>query len=225
MKRLKFKGKKIEKNKFKGEETLTVKNKVVIDEFNQEYDGFVDVVTGRPHGEGTLTVRKKDKTLWKIEEGIWQNGFLTEGSETTYFLHDDRNFIKKEIGKWRFDKDKNFCEECISGKGEELYYRTKKDLKDNKYFGYIKGTFDNGSLLKGEVYNASLIKYSDEDFVKKIIVKGKGEMCSKAVAVSNILTERMLKETAKFGKIDVDSEMLDDGQLISTIKLAIVMTD
>ena len=60
---------------------------------------------------------------------------------------------------------------------------------------------------------------------KKIIVKGKGEMCSKAVAVSNILTERMLKETAKFGKIDVDSEMLDDGQLISTIKLAIVMTD
>ena len=60
---------------------------------------------------------------------------------------------------------------------------------------------------------------------KKIIVKGKGEMCSKAVAVSNILTERMLKETAKFEKIDVDSEMSDDGQLISTIKLAIVMTD
>jgi hypothetical protein len=68
MKRLKFKGKEIEKNKFKGEETLTVKNKVVIDEFNQEYDGFVDVVTGRPHGEGTLTVRKKDKTLWKIDK-------------------------------------------------------------------------------------------------------------------------------------------------------------
>ena len=60
---------------------------------------------------------------------------------------------------------------------------------------------------------------------KKIIIKGKGEMCSKAVAVSNILTERMLKETAKFGKIDVDSEMLDDGQLISTIELVIVMTD
>ena len=60
---------------------------------------------------------------------------------------------------------------------------------------------------------------------KKIIVKGKGEMCSKAVAVSNILTERMLKEAAKFGKIDVDSEMSDDGQLISTIKLSIVMTD
>ena len=60
---------------------------------------------------------------------------------------------------------------------------------------------------------------------KKIVVEGKGEMCSKAVAVFNILTERMLKETAKIGKIDVDSEMLDDGRLISTIKLAIVMTD
>lgn len=66
------------------------------------------------------------------------------------------------------------------------------------------------------------------EIIKKnrmVTVKGKGEMCSKAVAVSNILTERMLKETVKFGKIDVDSEMLDDGQLISTIKLAIVMTD
>ncbi|MFL2888180.1 MAG: hypothetical protein ACJZ3C_04265 [Pelagibacteraceae bacterium] len=175
MKRLKFKGKKIEKNKFKGEETLTVKNNVVIDEFNQEYDGFVDVDTGRPHGEGTLTVRKKDKTLWKIEEGIFQDGRLTEGSETTYCLHDDRNFIKKEIGKWRFDKDKNFCEEFMSGKGEELYYRTEKDLKDNKYFGYVKGIFDDGSLLKGEVYNAYLIEYSDADFVKKIIVKGKSK--------------------------------------------------
>ena len=60
---------------------------------------------------------------------------------------------------------------------------------------------------------------------KKIVVEGKGEMCSKAVAVFNILTERMLKETAKIGKIDVDSEMLDDGRLISTIKLAIIMTD
>jgi hypothetical protein len=163
---MKFKGKEIEKNKFKN---------VVNEEFNQEYDGFVDVVTGRPHGEGTLTVRKKDKTLWKIEEGIFQDGFLTEGSETTYCLHDDRNFIKKEIGKWRFDKDKNFCEEFMSGKGEELYYRTEKDLKDNKYFGYVKGIFDDGSLLKGEVYNAYLIEYSDADFVKKIIVKGKSK--------------------------------------------------
>ena len=80
---------------------------------------------------------------------------------------------------------------------------------------------DNDEPIMNIAFNALEIIRKN----KKIIVKGKGEMCSKAVAVSNILTERMLKETAKFGKIDVDSEMLDDGQLISTIKLAIVMTD
>jgi len=80
---------------------------------------------------------------------------------------------------------------------------------------------DNDEPIMNIAFNALEIIRKN----KKIIVKGKGEMCSKAVAVSNILTERMLKETAKFGKIDVDSEMSDDGQLISTIKLAIVMTD
>ena len=80
---------------------------------------------------------------------------------------------------------------------------------------------DNDEPIMNIAFNALEIIRKN----KKIIVKGKGEMCSKAVAVSNILTERMLKETAKFEKIDVDSEMLDDGQLISTIKLSIVMTD
>ena len=80
---------------------------------------------------------------------------------------------------------------------------------------------DNDEPIMNIAFNALEIIRKN----KKIIVKGKGEMCSKAVAVSNILTERMLKEAAKFGKIDVDSEMSDDGQLISTIKLAIVMTD
>ena len=80
---------------------------------------------------------------------------------------------------------------------------------------------DNDAPIMNIAFNALEIIRKN----KKIIVKGKGEMRSKAVAVSNILTERMLKETAKFEKIDVDSEMLDDGQLISTIKLAIVMTD
>ena len=74
------------------------------------------------------------RSVWKTIEfdpNIFQNGFLIEGSETTYHLNSDRNCIIKEIGKWRFDNDKNFCEEYISGKGEELYYRSEKDLKDN----------------------------------------------------------------------------------------------
>ena len=80
---------------------------------------------------------------------------------------------------------------------------------------------DNDEPIMNIAFNALEIIRKN----KKIIVEGKGEMCSKAVAVSNILTERMLKETTKFEKIDVDSEMSDDGQLISTIKLSIVMTD
>ena len=165
----KFKGKEIEKSKHKNG--------------NVEYDGFIDVNSNRPHGKGVCITRNENKTIKEIEEGIFQNGLLTEGSETYYALHNDRsyikkenrNFISKEIGKWRFDKDKNFCEEYISGKGEFLYYRTEKDLKNNKYFGYIKGTFDNGSLLKGEIYNAFEIGHSEADFVKKIIVKRKSE--------------------------------------------------
>ena len=165
----KFKGNEIEKSKHKNG--------------NVEYDGFIDVNSNRPHGKGVCITRNENKTINIIEEGIFQNGLLTEVSETYYALHNDRsyikkenrNFISKEIGKWRFDKDKNFCEEFISGKGEFLYYRTEKDLKKNKYFGYIKGTFDNGSLLKGEIYNAFEIGYSEADLVKKIIVKRKSE--------------------------------------------------
>jgi DNA-binding protein len=95
------------------------------------------------------------------------------------------------------------------------------DIKDN-----------NSSSLTGEIFHLD----NDEPLMKiafdvleiikknkKITINGKGEMCSKAVAVSNIVIEQMLKKTAKFEKIDVDSEMSDDGQLISTIKLVIVM--
>ena len=88
MKRLKFKGKEIEKSKFK---SLNFKS------LNEEYDGFVDVDTGCPHGEGTLTVRNKDKTLWQIEEGIWQNGFLTEGIFVkNVYLAKVKNFITEQ---------------------------------------------------------------------------------------------------------------------------------
>jgi hypothetical protein len=156
MKRLKFKGKEIEKSKSKNG--------------NNEYDGFIDVDSGLPHGKGVFIKRNQDKIIKLIEEGIWQNGFLTEGSEVDYLWSKD--YIKKEIGKWRFDKDKNFCEEFISGKGAELYYRTEKDLKNNKYFGYVKGTFDNGILIKGEILNPSLINYTEEKGVKKIIYDG-----------------------------------------------------
>ena len=184
MKRLKFKGKEIEKSKHKNG--------------NGEYDGFIDVDSEFPHGKGVFIKRNQDKTIYLIEEGIFQNGFLTEGSETTYFLHDDRNYIKKEIGKWRFDKDKNFCEEGISGKGAELYYRTEKDLKNNKYFGHVKGIFDNGTLIKGEVNNAFLIDYSDADFIKRILIKGKSKNCK---SKNYLFSDSHMRQNLKIGEI------------------------
>jgi DNA-binding protein len=58
-----------------------------------------------------------------------------------------------------------------------------------------------------------------------IIIKGKGELCYNAVSISNIITENILKGNSKIQNITVDSEILDDGQMISTIKLVLKKTN
>ena len=137
--------------------------------YNEKYVGDKDE-QGLPNGKGILTIKyNNDNSIFKIEEGIWKNGFLVEGSETTYLLDTDRNFIKKEIGKWKYREEDNHCDEFISGEGEELYYRTEEDLKNNNFFGYVKGIFDDGSLIEGEILNPSMIDYSEEPGIKKII--------------------------------------------------------
>ena len=144
-------------------------------DYTREYKGSKNN-EGIPHGKGSNITRTFDGKINSIEEGKWENGYLVEGSHTFYFHNNDRKyFIKKEIGKWRYDKEKNFCEEDLSGEGQELYYKDENDLKNNKPLGYIKGIFDNGTLLKGEVENAFKIDYSDHSFVKKIIIKGKSK--------------------------------------------------
>ena len=137
--------------------------------YNEKYVGDKDE-QGLPNGKGILTIKyNNDNSIFKIEEGIWKNGFLVEGSETTYLLDTDRNFIKKEIGKWKYREEDNHCDEFISGEGEELYYRTEEDLKNNNFFGYVRGIFDDGSLVEGEILNPSMIDYSEEPGIKKII--------------------------------------------------------
>ena len=59
----------------------------------------------------------------------------------------------------------------------------------------------------------------------KIIIKGKGELCYNAVSICNIITENILKGNSKIQNITVDSEILDDGQMISTIKLVLIKTN
>jgi len=135
----------------------------------EDYKGSYDE-KGLPSGKGVKT-SYWDEKIRMIEDGIWQDGFLVEGSETV-FLIESAFTIRKEVGKWRYDKEKNICDEFISGEGEELYYKNEEDLHKNKPLGYVKGLFKDGILIKGEVENAFKIDYSDQSFVKKIIIKG-----------------------------------------------------
>ena len=57
--------------------------------------------------------------------------------------------------------------------------------------------------------------------INKITIIGKGESCPATVSVANIITQNILKDRSKTDKIFVDSEILDDGRLISTIEILI----
>ena len=57
--------------------------------------------------------------------------------------------------------------------------------------------------------------------INKITIIGKGESCPATVSVANIITQNILKGRSKTDKIFVDSEILDDGRLISTIEILI----
>ena len=58
--------------------------------------------------------------------------------------------------------------------------------------------------------------------IGKISIMGKGESCPSTVSVANIITQNILKGITKTEKISVDSEISDDGRLISTIEIIIV---
>ena len=58
--------------------------------------------------------------------------------------------------------------------------------------------------------------------IGKITIKGKGESCPATVSVANIITQNILNGITKTEKISVDSEISDDGRLISTIEIIIV---
>jgi len=57
---------------------------------------------------------------------------------------------------------------------------------------------------------------------EKLILKAKGHSIPNAVAVANILTEKVLKGTSKIQKILVDSETPEGmGRMLSTIEIII----
>ena len=57
--------------------------------------------------------------------------------------------------------------------------------------------------------------------ISKITIKGRGESCPSTVSVAKIITQNILKGITKTEKISVDSEISDDGRLISTIEIII----
>ena len=158
----KFKGEDIEKIRFTDNNYIVEKDVPR----NREYKGYVKVGWEHPHGEGINIIRNKDKSIYSIEEGIFENGLLIKGTTIEYM----GGCIHKSIGKFKFYDNGN-RHEMISGKGEMLFYKTEQDLKKNKPFGYMKGTFDDGKILKGEVFKPFQINYTSHDFVKKILVK------------------------------------------------------
>ena len=57
--------------------------------------------------------------------------------------------------------------------------------------------------------------------IGKITIKGNGDSCPTTVSVANIITQNILNGTAQTENISVNSEILDDGRLISTIEITI----
>ena len=55
----------------------------------------------------------------------------------------------------------------------------------------------------------------------KIIINGNDNSCPTTVSVANIITQNILKDSAKTEDISVNSEISDDGRLVSTIEITI----
>ena len=73
---------------------------------------------------------------------------------------------------------------------------------NNNPLGYVKGIFNNGSLVTGEVFNAFKIDYSDHNFIKKIIIKGRSKTNKKSVDLGEVFFENGDRYE---GEIDYDT--------------------
>ena len=87
------------------------------------------------------------------------------------------------------------------------------NLNDNKFLVTVE------PVMKTAVEALSVLGKT-----RRLTIIGKGESCPNAVAVSNILTQKMLKGNSKIEKITVDSEIDDDGRMISIIEIVVIKT-
>ena len=54
-----------------------------------------------------------------------------------------------------------------------------------------------------------------------VILRGKGKTIPVAVAIANIIETNFLKDNSKIKKIQLDSEIPDDGRMISNIEITL----
>ena len=87
------------------------------------------------------------------------------------------------------------------------------NLNDNKFLVTVE------PVMKTAVEALSVLGKT-----RRLTIIGKGESCPNAVATSNILTQKMLKGNSKIVKITVDSEIDDDGRMISIIEIVVIKT-
>jgi len=148
-----YKGKKIEPREI---ENITLDNSPNI--FHDgKYIGFCNL-DGLPHGLGELTSKVgKEKC-----NGEWENGVFVRGT------YSNPPFCRYE-GSFKFDDVIGSGDWELHGNGIELHYRTDENYKNNNVIGHVKGIFEGGSLLEGEILNPSLIEYSQHKGIKKII--------------------------------------------------------
>lgn len=166
-----YKGKKVIYKNFI-EENIHGQTKIIF-----EYEGYCSAdeydEENLCHGKGKLVEKRIDiktsKTVhyrsgdW-IKEGEFENGEFIKGK---YLIP----YTTKYEGVFRDCDGDNDSQ--LNGDGIEYYFISRKDYLDDKWCGYVKGFFDLGTLIKGEVINPSLINYTEHKGIKKIILTGK----------------------------------------------------
>jgi len=155
-----FKGKKIEPKQIDG---IELKNCPYYFQ-KGNYIGFCNL-EGQPHGLGELVSIDSDEDPWSLN-GEWEDGIFISGSY-------NQPYISRYEGSFIFDDRMGSGDFDLHGQGVELYYHSKENYLNNKIIGHVKGIFEYGSLLEGEIINPSLIKYSEEKWIKKIIYQKK----------------------------------------------------
>jgi hypothetical protein len=122
------------------------------------YIGFCNL-DGLPHGFGELTSAEyKDVKC----NGEWEDGVFIKG---TYI--GGANIIYE--GSFQYDDNIGSGDWELHGQGIELHFGNLQNYEKNKPIGHVKGLFNHGSLIEGEILHPSLINYSDHKGIKKII--------------------------------------------------------